>query len=92
MKYKLILYGKIANILLKMKEGANMKEKIYKKMYLHMFNAVTTVIESFCDEPEKAVLLLKAAQIDCERMYMDAPETRWEQIKRLFRFRYIPRF
>ena len=69
-----------------------MKEIIYKKMYMHLFNTVTTVMESFRDEPEKAILLLKAAQIDCERMYMNAPETRWEQIKRLFRFRYIPRF
>ena len=75
-----------------MKERANMKEKIYKKMYLRMFNAVTTAIERFQDEPDKAVLLLQAAQIECENMYINAPETRWEQIKRRFCFEHHRRF
>jgi len=49
-----------------------MQEYIYKKMYLHMFNAITSVLKNYKDWPEAAWLLLEAAQIDCENMYIKA--------------------
>lgn len=49
-----------------------MQEYIYKKMYLHLFNAITSVLRNFKDRPEAAWLLLEAAQIDCEHMYIKA--------------------
>lgn len=51
-----------------------MQEYIYKKMYLRMFNTVTTVLRDFTGDPEAAFLLLRAAQIECEGMYIKAKD------------------
>ncbi len=49
-----------------------MENELYKKMYLHLFNAVTDAI----NEPNhiKRVEMLKQAQIDTEEMYISVPE------------------
>ncbi len=45
-----------------------MENELYKKMYYHLFNAVTDAI----NEPNhiKRIELLKQAQIDTEEMYI----------------------
>ncbi len=45
-----------------------MENELYKKMYLHLFNAVTDAI----NEPNhiKRIELMKQAQIDTEEMYI----------------------
>ena len=48
-----------------------MEEKIYKKMYLHLFNAVTDIIRQEDMSPE-AKEKLTQAQLDCEEIYMEA--------------------
>ena len=48
-----------------------MEEEIYKKMYLHLFNAVTDIIsqEEVSLEARKRFL---QAQLDCEEIYISA--------------------
>lgn len=41
----------------------------YKKMYLHLFNAVTDALE-FLPEENSAARILKAAQQYCEELYI----------------------
>ena len=54
--------------------GDYMEEKIYKKMYLHLFNVVTDVLEG-PDLISPAVrLMLVKAQKQCEKMYIEADE------------------
>ena len=45
-----------------------MENELYKKMYLHLFNAVTDAI----NEPNyiKRIEMMKQAQIDTEEMYI----------------------
>ncbi len=45
-----------------------MEKELYKKMYLHLFNAVTDAI----NEPNhiKRIEMMKQAQIDTEEMYI----------------------
>ena len=45
-----------------------MENELYKKMYLHLFNAVTDAI----NEPNhiKRIEIMKQAQIDTEEMYI----------------------
>ena len=45
-----------------------MENELYKKMYLHLFNAVTDAI----NEPNhiKRIEMMKRAQIDTEEMYI----------------------
>lgn len=49
-------------------EAKVMKSELYKKMYLHLFNAVTDAI----NEPNhiKRIEMVKQAQIDTEEMYI----------------------
>ena len=46
------------------------EEKIYKDMYLRLFNAVSDALELLEKEPGRAVFMLKAAQQECEEMYI----------------------
>ena len=48
-----------------------MEEKIYKKMYLHLFNTVTDIIRQEDMSPEAKERLMQA-QLDCEEIYMEA--------------------
>ena len=57
-----------------MKEHAMNDDKIYKQMYLHLFNAVTDVLQDHKDQPELAFKMLESAQIDCENMYIMGEE------------------
>ena len=46
-----------------------MENELYKKMYYHLFNAVTDAIES--ETKEQSDALLKLAQITTEEMYIE---------------------
>ena len=46
----------------------------YKKMYLHLFNAVTDAIECLPLRPEAVKDLLVQTQQECEEMYIEADE------------------
>jgi len=46
----------------------------YKKMYLHLFNAVTDALR-LMPGSIKAAELLRQAQSDCEEMYMEGGES-----------------
>ena len=53
--------------------------KIYKYMYLHLFNKVTYIMEMLrkmepSKQSEEAIMWLKAAQMECEDMYIRADE------------------
>ena len=51
------------------------KEKMYKEMYLRLFNAITdTLTEMERQNYGTAALLLRTAQQDCEEMYLGEPE------------------
>ena len=41
----------------------------YKKMYLHLFNAVTDAL-AFIPEDNRAAQLLRTAQMVCEELYI----------------------
>ena len=43
----------------------------YKKMYLHLFNAVTDALELMPEKAGEAMGLLMRAQQDCERLYIE---------------------
>jgi len=45
----------------------------YKKMYLHLFNAVTDALELLPDN-NSAAQLLRTAQIFCEELYIQREE------------------
>ena len=48
---------------------------IYQKMYLLLFNAVTDALFSMEQQNfGQAIQLLKAAQADCEALFLDAEE------------------
>ncbi len=48
---------------------------MYKKMYLHLFNAVTDSLDAMTGmNYGKAYQLLKEAQAECEEMYLDAAD------------------
>ena len=64
-----------------------MEEKIYKKMYLYLFNTVTDVLKGYKDNPQVMCLLLEVAQIECERMYTEASGKKEGLLKRLFSLR-----
>lgn len=49
-----------------------MENELYKKMYYHLFNAVTDAIEEV--NPIKRIDILKQAQIDTEEMYISYNE------------------
>ncbi len=49
-----------------------MEEELYKKMYYHLFNAVTDAINS--KDPFEQIVILKQAQIDTEEMYISYGE------------------
>ena len=42
----------------------------YRKMYLHLFNAVTDALQ-LMDKGSKAADILRTAQCDCEEIYID---------------------
>ena len=46
------------------------EDMIYKKMYLHLFNAVTDALEIMEDYPKMAKKALMQAQVYCEDMYI----------------------
>jgi len=46
--------------------------KIYKKMYLELFNSVTDALELMESKPEWARLKLMIAQYACEEMFIRA--------------------
>lgn len=47
----------------------------YKKMYLHLFNAVTDALEAMqADNFGVAAEILKDAQLACEEIYLDAED------------------
>jgi len=46
--------------------------KIYKKMYLELFNSVTDAIELMESNPQMAKLKLMIAQYACEEMFISA--------------------
>lgn len=46
--------------------------KLYKKMYLELFNSVTDALELMESDPEIAELKLMIAQYACEEMYISA--------------------
>lgn len=46
-----------------------MENELYKRMYYHLFNAVTDAIES--ETKEQSDVLLKLAQITTEEMYIE---------------------
>ena len=55
------------------KVEATMEE--YRKMYLHLFNAVTDALGLLEEEKTKAAaLVLQRAQQRCERMYIEREE------------------
>lgn len=45
----------------------------YKKMYLHLFNAVTDALE-LLPEDNRAAQLLRTAQMVCEELYIQQGE------------------
>lgn len=45
----------------------------YKKMYLHLFNAVTDALE-LLPEDNSAAQLLRTAQLYCEELYIQQEE------------------
>jgi len=45
----------------------------YKKMYLHLFNAVTDALE-LIPEDNRAAQLLRTAQMVCEELYIQQGE------------------
>lgn len=45
----------------------------YKKMYLHLFNAVTDALELLPEE-NRAAQLLRTAQMVCEELYIQQGE------------------
>ncbi len=49
-----------------------MVEEIYKKMYYHLFNAITDALETNPKEDTKIILM--QAQIDTEEMYISYGE------------------
>ena len=51
-----------------------MEEKIYKKMYLHLFNAVSDVLAQEQLSPEAEDLLIQAQQ-ECENIYIEGNES-----------------
>ena len=51
-----------------------MEEEIYKKMYLHLFNEVSDVIDEINTSPLCAQLRLMLAQMSCEKMFIEAGE------------------
>ena len=53
-------------------EVAIMEEELYKKMYYHLFNAVTDAINT--KDPFEQIVILKQAQIDTEEMYISYEE------------------
>ena len=46
--------------------------KLYKKMYLELFNSVTDALELMESNPKMAKLKLKIAQYACEEMFIRA--------------------
>ena len=46
---------------------------MYKKMYLHLFNAVTDAL-AFIPEDNRAAQLLRTAQMVCEELYIQQGE------------------
>ncbi len=49
--------------------------KMFKKMYLHLFNRVTDALRALeAGDPAQARAFLIAAQQDCEELYLDADE------------------
>ena len=48
-------------------------ENDYKKMYLHLFNAVTDALK-FIPRDNKGAELLRTAQIFCEELYIQQEE------------------
>lgn len=49
-----------------------MIEEIYKKMYYHLFNAITDALET--NPPKETKSILMQAQIDTEEMYISYSE------------------
>ena len=50
-------------------------ESVYKKMYYHLFNAVTDAIAALeAENHTKARWLLMAAQQKCEDLYLESEE------------------
>lgn len=62
------------------KEGKTARENeldllLYKKMYLHLFNAVTDALEELgAGRTEQAKRSLIAAQQRCEELFIEGPE------------------
>ncbi len=49
-----------------------MENELYKKMYYHLFNAITDAVE--CKTKEQADFILKNAQIATEDIYINYEE------------------
>ena len=54
--------------------GIALEDKLYKKMYLHLFNAVTDALEISGEHPDRMKHILKAAQLDCEQIFITAED------------------
>ena len=52
----------------------------YKKMYLHLFNAVTDALELLPEE-NRAAQLLRTAQMVCEELYIQQGEEQGKIIR-----------
>lgn len=53
--------------------GETVMKDDYKKMYLHLFNAVTDALELLPEE-NRAAQLLRTAQMVCEELYIQQGE------------------
>ena len=53
--------------------GETIMKDDYKKMYLHLFNAVTDALELLPEE-NRAAQLLRTAQMVCEELYIQQGE------------------
>ena len=60
-------------VILEQKGVLAMEEKIYKKMYLHLFNAVSDVLAQEQLSTEAEDLLIQAQQ-ECENIYIEGDE------------------
>ena len=57
-----------------------MENELYKKMYYHLFNAVTDAIR--CETKEEADIILKKAQITTEDLYVSGEEWIFKKIQK----------
>ena len=61
--------------------GETVMKDDYKKMYLHLFNAVTDALE-LLPEDNRAAQLLRTAQMVCEELYIQQGEEEGGKIVR----------